>query len=95
LQHVPFPVDDVPEGKPLVEGILDGAEKAQLSFTGLAFSPDGSRIYLVEVKGDIKVFAVAKQIISRRCYPSHCPPLPKHLSGQTEIPAGIAVSARW
>ena len=35
-------------------------KSAQLSFTGLTFSPDGSRIYLANVNGDVKVFAVEK-----------------------------------
>ena len=35
-------------------------QQAKLSFTGLAFSPDGSRIYLSNVNGDIKVFGVGK-----------------------------------
>src|SRR5271154_4816920 len=60
LQHVPFPTGGAAEEKPLVEGILNPDEKAQLSFTGLKFSPDGSRLYLSEVNGDIKVFAVGK-----------------------------------
>jgi DNA-binding beta-propeller fold protein YncE len=58
LQHVPFPTDKAREEKPIAAGILNPDEKAQLSFTGLAFSPDGSRIYLSNVNGDIKVFAV-------------------------------------
>ena len=37
---------------------------AQLSFTGLIFSPDGSRIYLSNVNGDIKVFGVANQKVT-------------------------------
>src|SRR5216110_2548419 len=33
--------------------------KAQLSFTGLIFSPDGKRIYMSDVNGSVKVFEVA------------------------------------
>ena len=35
------------------------AKEPQLSYTGLAFSPDGARIYLSNVYGSIKVFAVS------------------------------------
>ena len=61
LQHVPFPSDKVSEEKPVAEGILNADGKAQLSFTGLAFSPDGTRIYLANVNGDIKVFSVGSK----------------------------------
>ena len=74
-----------------VDGILDADEKAQLSFTGLAFSPDGSRIYLSNVNGDIKVFGVGKNEESRRCFPYRCRRL-KAFDRTNEIPAGIAVS---
>ena len=67
-------------------------EKAQLSFTGLAFSPDGSRIYLSNVNGDIKVFAVNDddQVAPLRTFSL---PSVKALDRTGEIPAGIAVSA--
>jgi hypothetical protein len=32
--------------------------KGQVSFTGLVFSPDGTRLYMANVQGSIKVFAV-------------------------------------
>ena len=48
--HEPAPI--------VARSILNPDEKAQLSFTGLIFSPDGSRIYLANVNGDIKVFGV-------------------------------------
>ncbi|HEX4120551.1 MAG TPA: hypothetical protein VH619_08050, partial [Verrucomicrobiae bacterium] len=52
LQRVEFPQDvghDI--GAPSAsEQILDADPKAQLSFTGLTFSPDGSRIYLSNVQ---------------------------------------------
>jgi YVTN family beta-propeller protein len=91
LQHVPFPEDKVQEGKPVAEGILNPDEKAQLSFTGLAFSPDGSRIYLSNVNGDIKVFAADRD---QKVSPLFSIALPAvtGLSRANEIPAGIAVS---
>jgi DNA-binding beta-propeller fold protein YncE len=58
FRSVPVSGGQGAEEKPVVEGILNPDEKAQLSFTGLAFSPDGSRIYLSNVNGDIKVFGV-------------------------------------
>jgi DNA-binding beta-propeller fold protein YncE len=70
---------------------LNPDEKAQLSFTGLAFSPDGSRIYLSNVNDDIKVFAVDK---NSGVSPLRSLALPSvtGLSRTNEIPAGIAVS---
>src|SRR5712691_2825525 len=60
-QHVPLPADDDTSNRPggaVSEVVLDPDLKAQMSFTGLAFSPNGSRIYLANVNGDIKVFGV-------------------------------------
>jgi DNA-binding beta-propeller fold protein YncE len=92
LQRVPLPADAMQEQKPVAAEILNPDEKAQLSFTGLAFSPDGARIYLSNVNGDLKVFTVgADKIISARgaiaLPPAHAP------SREAEIPAGVAVSA--
>ena len=59
IQHVPLPPDDIPAGSG--DGLshnLKPDKEAQLSYTGLAFSRDGSRIFLSNVKGSIKVFAV-------------------------------------
>jgi YVTN family beta-propeller protein len=94
LQRVPFPSDRARESAPVApvaEGILNPDENAQLSFTGLTFSPDGSRIYLSNVNGDIKVFDVAKD---KQVSPVNAFPLPPANAPErkTEIPAGIAVS---
>jgi DNA-binding beta-propeller fold protein YncE len=91
LQRVPFPSGQAQEEKPVVEGILNPDEKAQLSFTGLAFSPDGSRIYLSNVNGDIKVFAVDQTnfispLVSLALPPANAP------VRKEEIPAGVAVA---
>jgi YVTN family beta-propeller protein len=90
-QRVPFPTDKAQEEKPIAEGILNPDERAQLSFTGLAFSPDGSHIYLSNVNGDIKVFAVNRD---QKVSPLFSIALPAvtGLSRTSEIPAGIAVS---
>ena len=60
LQRVPLPSDKAREQAAVSPEILSPDGKAQLSFTGLAFSPDGSRIYLANVNGDIKVFGVGR-----------------------------------
>jgi len=92
LQRVPFPAGGAQEETPIVEGILNPDEKAQLSFTGLVFSPDGSRIYLSNVNGDIKVFGVDRdQKVSPLV--SFALPTIKAFDRTNEIPAGIAVSA--
>jgi len=91
LQHVSLPSDRAQEPAPVSTAILSPDEKAQVSFTGLVFSPDGSRIYLSNVNGDIKVFDVQP---SHKVVPLFSIPLPpaKAPSRASEIPAGIAVS---
>ncbi|MGB8370504.1 MAG: beta-propeller fold lactonase family protein [Limisphaerales bacterium] len=91
LQHVSFPSDQTQEPAPVSPAILSPDEKAQVSFTGLVFSPDGSRIYLSNVNGDIKVFGVQPD---HKIVPLFSIPLPpaKAPSRASEIPAGIAVS---
>ena len=39
--------------------ILEPDKSGQIGYTGLIFSPDGTRIYLSNVNGDIKVFQVS------------------------------------
>lgn len=91
-QHVPFPSDELlPTARAVSPGILHPEEKAKLSFTGLAFSPDGSRIYLANVNGDIKVFSVSQDhevtsLFSLPLPPANAP------ERKAEIPAGLAVS---
>ena len=91
LQHVPFPADKTAEHAPISPLIFNPHQQAQLSYTGLAFSPDGSRIYLANVNGDIKVFAVGRD---RKVSPLFSIPLPRATAPYRtyEIPAGIAVS---
>jgi YVTN family beta-propeller protein len=92
LQRVPFPSGSVLEPQPLSSAILGADEKAQLSFTGLKFSPDGSRIYLSNVNGDIKVFSVSRTHEVSPLF-SIALPVVNGLDRTNEIPAGIAVSA--
>ncbi len=91
LQRVPFLSETVLQPAPASPDILDPDEKSQVSFTGLTFSPDGARIYLANVNGDIKVFGVGND---RKISPLFTIPLPSvQATGRTnEIPAGLAVS---
>jgi DNA-binding beta-propeller fold protein YncE len=91
LQRVSLPSDRAQEPAPVSTEILSPDVKAQVSFTGLVFSPDGSRIYLSNVNGDIKVFGVQPD---HKVVPLFSIPLPPaNAPGRTnEIPAGIAVS---
>jgi YVTN family beta-propeller protein len=66
-------------------------EHGQLSFTGLIFSPDGKRIYMSNVQGSIKVFAVsAEGVVSGlrtiRLPRANAP------ERKAEIPSGLAIS---
>jgi DNA-binding beta-propeller fold protein YncE len=92
LQRVSFPADAMPEQGAVSSEILNPDEKAQLSYNGLAFSPDGKRIYLANVNGDIKVFGVAADQKISALGSIALPPAnaPRRTD---EIPAGIAVSA--
>jgi YVTN family beta-propeller protein len=92
LQHVPFPSDKTPPQAPVSPLILQPDKQAQLSYTGLAFSPDGTRIYVANVNGDLKVLAVGSDhkispLFSIALPPAHAP------RRAAEIPAGIVVSA--
>jgi YVTN family beta-propeller protein len=93
LQRVALPSDRnsalAPEA--VAEEILRPDREGQLSFTGLVFSPDGSRIYLANVDGNVKVFGVRKTgkmvaLFSIPLPPANAP------DRKAEIPAGIAVS---
>ncbi len=92
LQHVPLPGSaQTLAPKAITDVILDASGKDKLSFTGLAFSPDGSRIYFANVNGDVKVLAVGKD---KKVAPLFSIALPPANAPQrkNEIPAGIAVS---
>jgi YVTN family beta-propeller protein len=92
LQRVALPSGKVLEPQPLTDTILGADERAQLSFTGLKFSPDGSRLYLANVSGDVKVFAVSRD---HEISPLNSIALPPaNAPGHTnEIPAGLAISS--
>lgn len=92
LQHVLLPNDTLAGQGTGGAPILNPDDKAQLSFTGLKFSPDGTRIYFSDVNGDVKVFGVGP---GRTLSPLFSIPLPtvENLSRTNEIPAGLAVSS--
>jgi DNA-binding beta-propeller fold protein YncE len=93
LQRVPLPSEKQVEPAPAAvsEHILQPDKEGQLSFTGLAFSPDDSRIYLANVDGSIKVFGVGKDGTVAALFTM---PLPSANAPRRkpEIPAGLAVS---
>lgn len=93
-QRILFPSDSRTEPAPAAPSanILLPDLRGQVSFTGLVFSPDGKRLYLSNVNGSIKVFAVGE---SGTVKPSHSIPLPPANAPRRkeEIPSGLAVSA--
>jgi DNA-binding beta-propeller fold protein YncE len=93
-QRVPLPNDALNEPQPAVPSanILKPDAKGQLSFTGIAFAPDGRRVFLSNVNGSIKVFDVAAD---GSVTGSHSIRLPdaKAPRRAEEIPAGLVVSA--
>jgi DNA-binding beta-propeller fold protein YncE len=64
----------------------------QVSFTGLVVAPDGRTIWMSNVRGSIKVFAVDE---AGNVAPSHSIPLPPANAPRrdAEIPTGLALSA--
>ena len=92
LQRVRLPADDkIPTPEPASGSILQPDETAKLSFTGLVFSPDGARIYLANVNGDLKVFGVGQDYKITALFSIPLPPA-NAPGRKAEIPAGIAVS---
>jgi YVTN family beta-propeller protein len=93
VQRVSLPSEEqnIPLVDPSSPNILEPDQRGQLSYTGLIFSPDGSRIYLSNVNGSIKVFAVSEDGIVT---PSYSIPLPPANAPRrkNEIPAGLALS---
>ena len=91
-QRVVMPGKHEPDPKSVSEHILHPDKTAQVSFTGLAFTPDGHRIFLSDVNGSIKVFSVADdgRVTGLRSFPLTAV---TNTTRSQEIPAGIAVSA--
>ena len=71
---------------------LDYDGHSQISYNGLAFAPDGKRLALSNVNGDIKLFEIAKDGVVK---PWRVVALPETAAPKrkAEIPAGLAFSA--
>ncbi|RYX86649.1 phosphoesterase [bacterium] len=95
LQRVPLPsvkggADTKSEG-PVSRHILEPDTNGQLSYSGIVFSPDGTRLYLSSVNGSVKVFEVAAGKVSGlNSFDLPKTGLPRR---QQEIPCGLAVSS--
>ncbi len=92
-QHVPLPAGKASDVAPdaVSAEILNPDKAGQLSYTGLAFSPDGTRIYLANVDGNIKVFGVqgTGKVVGLFSIPLPPARAPRR---RAEIPAGLTVS---
>jgi DNA-binding beta-propeller fold protein YncE len=92
-QRVTLPSDaqKLPSSDVVSPMILNPDEEPQLSFTGLIFSPSGDRLYLSNVEGSVKIFAVKDGKVT----PSHSYVLPaaKAPRRDAEIPSGLAVTS--
>jgi DNA-binding beta-propeller fold protein YncE len=90
-QRVALPAGPPGKGSPPVSPqVLEKAAKSEVSYTGLIFSPDGRQIYLSNVEGDVKVFAVsdAGRVTASRTIalpPANAP------RRKAEIPSGLAI----
>ena len=93
LQRVSLPSENALEGNidAVSSHILTPDKEGQVSFTGLVFSPDGSRIFLSNVNGSIKVFAVDA---TRHVSALFSIPLPATGLSYLEkdIPSGLAIT---
>ncbi len=93
LQRVVLPAEPGTNAEPdtVSTHILKPDKEGQVSFTGLVFSPDSSRLYLSNVNGSIKVFSVGSD---GKVEPLTSIPLPEANAParKKEIPAGLAIS---
>jgi DNA-binding beta-propeller fold protein YncE len=91
-QHVALPGED--QREPLAAAspnILKPDRQGQVSYTGLTYSHNGKRVYLSNVNGSIKVFAVADDGAIGPLQVFALPPAnaPRR---KAEIPSGLALS---
>jgi YVTN family beta-propeller protein len=89
-QRVPLPKTKDPRAAS--GNILRPDKDGQVSYTGLAFAPDGRRAFLSDVNGSVVVFDVAEGATLRVARSIRLPDAraPRRTE---EIPAGLAVSA--
>ncbi|GAB4143651.1 MAG: alkaline phosphatase family protein [Planctomycetota bacterium] len=90
LQKVPLPNDRQQAPPTASARILEPDRSDQASYTGLELSADGSRAYLSDVSGSIKVFSIDE----REVRASYSIPLPRaNAPGRAaEIPSGLSLS---
>ena len=94
MQRIALPADDEAHASvnPVSPRLLKPDKNGQLSYTGLVVSPDGTRAYLANVDGSIKVFGIDDKgtISALFTFPLPHANAPRR---EAEIPSGIAVSA--
>ncbi|MBN1508141.1 MAG: beta-propeller fold lactonase family protein [Sedimentisphaerales bacterium] len=90
-QRVALPSSKAQDPNAVPARVLEPDKSGQLSFTGLIFSPDGSRIYLSNVDGDVKVFGVSPDGLVSGLF-SIALPAAGAPRRKEEIPAGLAIS---
>lgn len=92
-QRVPLPSEKelAPTPDAVSTHILEPDKDGQVSFTGLAFSPDGQRIYFANVNGSVKVFGVENGTNVVGLFTLPLPPADAP-GRKAEIPSGLAVS---
>ncbi|HET6383675.1 MAG TPA: alkaline phosphatase family protein [Armatimonadota bacterium] len=91
LQRVPFPAESGPAPGAVSPNILEPDKTGEISYTGLVFSPDGSRIFLSNVNGSVKVFSVSPDHTVTGLYSLALPPTGVS-KRKAALPAGLAVS---
>jgi YVTN family beta-propeller protein len=92
LQRVPFPSEQATDSaEPVSTHILKPDTDGQVSYTWLVFSPDGTRLYMANVNGSVKVFGVGASLGVQALYSI---PLPETdlVRRAKDIPSGLAVS---
>jgi YVTN family beta-propeller protein len=90
-QRVALPSSKAQDPNAVSSHILEPDKSGQLSFTGLVFSPDGSRLYLSNVDGDVKVFGVSPEGQVKGLF-SIALPAANAPRRKQEIPAGLAIT---
>jgi YVTN family beta-propeller protein len=90
-QRVALPSSKAQDPNAVSSHILEPDKTGQLSYTGLIFSPDGSRLYLSNVNGDIKVFQVNAEGQVAGLF-SIALPEAEAPHRKQEIPAGLALT---